>query len=171
MTDLFKHSEASPFHISVGAVLVNDEGKVLVHKMVRRSMPDSLIHTIGNLNEAYILMRESLENGETLDQAVTRGLMEEFGAEGTIVKYLGSIQIPELHAKTRTFEKTTLYFQVDFVKQNDRPMNDVEAHTELAWESPEFLIEHMHDQGQRAGREDLDESKIIKAYIEYGERK
>jgi ADP-ribose pyrophosphatase YjhB (NUDIX family) len=166
MRKLFQHTADAPFHISVGALLVNSEGKILVHRMLRERMPDDVVHTIGNLDEAYILMRESLENGETLDQAVRRGLQEEFGAEGEVEKYLGSIQIL-VHAKTRTFEKTTLYFQVVFTKQNERPLHDAESHTELVWQTPEFLIERMHEQGKTADRADLDESKIIEAYVKY----
>ena len=165
--NLFQHHADSPFHISVGAVLVNNEGKILTHYRTVKTTPAQYLNTLGGLEDAYTLMRETIENGESIEGAVLRGLREEFGAEGTIEKYLGSIRIPQLHAKTRTFEKTTLYFQVTFTKQNERPTDDGESHTELIWETPEFLIERMREQGRTANREDLDESEIIEAYVTY----
>jgi hypothetical protein len=168
MRNLFQHHADSPFHISVGAVLVNTEGKIRAHRSTTETIPKELIHLMGGLKECYLLMRETIENGESIEGAVLRGLHEEFGAEGTIEKYLGSIQIPQLSAKTRTFEKTTLYFQVAFTKQKERPMDDGESFTELVWETPAFLIEKMKEQGNMANREDLDESKILEAYLTYG---
>lgn len=57
----------------------------------------------------YIVMRETPELGETLEEAVYRGLMEEFGIEGTIKTYVGSIKANLPHYGF-TVEKTTLYF-------------------------------------------------------------
>jgi ADP-ribose pyrophosphatase YjhB (NUDIX family) len=167
MKNLYQHQADSPFHISVGAVLVNEEGKIRTHYRTIKTTPAQFLNTMGGLKESYTLMRETIENGESIESAVHRGLQEEFGAEGEIMKYLGSIQIPELHAKTRTFEKTTLYFQVLFTKQNERSLDDGESHTELVWETPEFLIEKIREQGRMADREDLDESKIIEAYVKH----
>src|SRR3989338_3873893 len=140
MTNLFKHKEGAPFHISVGAILVNNEGKILTHKRTTDTTPKEFLHTMGGLPETYTIMRESLEDAETLEEAVHRGLKEEFGAEGEIRKYLGAIFIPELRAKTRAFEKTTLYFEVALTRQGERLMDDVESHTALEWNDPKFLI-------------------------------
>jgi ADP-ribose pyrophosphatase YjhB (NUDIX family) len=166
MTKIFQHSENSPFHISVGAVLVNDKGHILVHKTDSTNIPKELAHLLGGLDEAYILMRESLENDETLEQCVARGLREEFGAKGDLLKYLGAISTP-VAARTRTFEKTTLYFLVQLTSQGPRPMDDEESFTELVWMEPGELIVAMKRQGAQAQREDLDESKIIEAYVKY----
>jgi ADP-ribose pyrophosphatase YjhB (NUDIX family) len=168
MNNLFKHKESAPFHISVGAVLVNNKGKILTHKRTTETTPKEFLHTMGGLSETYILMRESLEDNETLENAVHRGLQEEFGAEGKIRKYLGAIFIPALHAKTRIFEKTTLYFKVELIRIGERPMDDGESHTELVWMEPKELLIQMRNQGSRTEREDLDESKIIESYLKYG---
>lgn len=168
MSSLFQHKADAPFHISVGAILVNDEGRICVHYRTKETTPEMYMNTMGGLDESYTLMRETIENGESIEEAVLRGLHEEFGVEAEVLKYLGSIQLPELHARTRTFEKTTLYFLCKLTKVNERPTDDGESHTELRWETPEFLLEKMHAQGVRANREDLDESKIIQSYIAYG---
>lgn len=168
MTSLYQHQTQSPFHISVGAVLVNADGKIMVHKKTAETTPAEFLHTNGGLSEVYILIRESVEDGETLEQAVLRGLQEEFGVIGKVVKYLGSIQIPTLHARIRTFEKTTLYFLVTYVSQCERSVDDGEAHSELIWADPTFLLKQMQEQGRRANREDLDESKIIESFMTFG---
>jgi len=163
MASLFEHTEAQPFHISVGAVLVNDEGKILAHKLLAEKAKPEFRYKLGGLEEAYILMRETIENGESLEVAVARGLQEEFGAEGAIEKYLGSLQF-----EVEGFEKTELFFLVKLTALGERLAGDAESYSELVWETPQFLIERMKEQGKRADRRDLDESKIIEAYLKYG---
>lgn len=166
MTHLFQHSKESPFHISVGVVLINEQGEVCVHKHTRENTPAESLDVLGSLSEVYILMRESLENGETLEDAVHRGIQEEFGAEGDILRYLGAIRC-DIQPKTYAFEKVTLYFLMQLTALHERPQEDEEAHSVLEWHTPEFLIEKMREQGTATGRGDLDESKIIEAYVTY----
>ena len=109
-------------------------------------------------------MRESLENGETLEGALARGVQEEFGMVGAIKKYLGSEQ-HFLETPGGNFEKTTIYFEVELTHIGERPSDDAEGHSTLDWVEPSVLIERMEDQGRRTDRKDLDESKIIKAYV------
>lgn len=164
MTKLFQHSAESPFHISVGAVLVNGDGKILVHTFSANKVPPNLIHNLGGMETISILMRESLENGESLEGAVARGLQEEFGMEGNIKKYLGSEQ-HFLETPGGDFEKTTLYFEVELITTGERPMDDPEAHSTLEWMDPAALVERMKEQGRCTERKDLDESKIVEAYV------
>lgn len=161
---IFQHSDESPFHISVGAVVVNAGGLVCAHYRTTTTTPEPYLPTMGGLDETYTLMRETLENGETLEEAVLRGVREEFGIEGRIVKYLGALNV-SVRAKVRTFEKVTLYFEVDVLSEGDRPLDDGEGHTALVWQTPEFLIGRMREQGACSDREDLDESKILEAYL------
>ncbi len=164
MTKLFQHSAKSPYHISVGAVLTNGEGNILVHTFREKDVPSGFVHNLGGLEMVSILMRESLENRESLEGAVTRGLQEEFGMEGIIKKYLGSEQ-HFLETPGGSFEKTTVYFEVELTHIGERPSDDAEGHSTLEWIEPSVLIERMEDQGRRTDRKDLDESKIIKAYV------
>ncbi|HYE23362.1 MAG TPA: NUDIX hydrolase [Candidatus Paceibacterota bacterium] len=162
----FQHSVDSPFHISVGAVLVNGEGKVCVHKRTRENIPSELHDKLGGLEEVFILMRESLEDGESLEYAVHRGLMEEFGAEGELGRYLGSIQTRITPGTSYETEKTTLYFAARLTKLGERP-EDEESDSDLEWHEPVYLIDRMRDQGLQTNRGDLDESKILEAYVHY----
>lgn len=162
MKKLFQHSETNHFHISVGALLVKD-GKVLVHRVPREKMPEKYHHLLGGLEQVYMLMRESLENDESLEGAVLRGIKEEFGAVGAIQRYLGSIQA-KLH-DAGGFEKTTLYFEVLCTSLGERPSDDEESFTLLEWHDPKELLELMRSQVKHTDRADLDETKILETYL------
>lgn len=41
--------------------------------------------------DIYLLMRETIEHGETIEESIHRGLLEEFGSTGDIKNFLGSI--------------------------------------------------------------------------------
>ena len=165
MRSLFQHREGSPFHISVGAVVINDAGKILTHKRTQKTTPAQFLYTIDGLEEVYTLMRESLEENESLESATLRGVREEFGIEGKIEKYLGSYVGTIVPEKGVPYEKTTLYFSVQVINQGERPMDDGEAHSELLWVDPKDLIEKMIYQGANTIRTDIDESKIVEAYL------
>ena len=167
MTKLFQQREGNPFHISVGAVPVSAEGKILVHKRTKGNTPPRFEPKLGGLDEAYVLMHESLENGEALEDAVARGLKEEFGVTGVVKRYLGSLQF--LHTwKEHAFEKTILYFEAGVTAQGERPMDDDESYTELVWMEPAALLEQMRKQGASSDRPDIAEAKVIEAYLNYG---
>jgi len=146
-----------PTHLSVGAVLRNELGQILCHHFDKS--PGE------GLSDIYVLMRETVENNESLEASVHRGLMEEFGATGTITKYLGPIigNYPEADP-TQMTEKTTLYFLVEVIDFDParRHTGDAESASVLQWQTPEFLIEKMTAQRARVGdRGDLDESPIL----------
>jgi ADP-ribose pyrophosphatase YjhB (NUDIX family) len=162
MNSIFQHSKNNPYHVSVGAIVVH-EGKILVHKHVKKLTPERLHIFLGDLDEVYTLMRESLENNESLENAVIRGVKEEFGVQGDVIRYLGSIQahVPLLGG----FEKTTLYFEVTCREVQERPSDDEEAHTLLEWHKPEDLLLVLEKQEQQTTRQELMEAKIVKAYL------
>ncbi len=169
MTSLYQAKRIAPFHISVGAVVVNEEGKILVHKRNRENATEQFADNFTDRNEIYLLMRESLEDNETLKQAVLRGCREEFGVEGIVTKYLGDLQAT-IHAggndKAWEWQKTTLYFLVTWKGVLQERQQDNESFSVLEWHDPEFLLEHMRGQGGEE-RRDLDESEIIKRYLAY----
>jgi hypothetical protein len=97
-----------PFHLSVGAILVNDKGEVAHHFWNKKEYKNAVYENI------YLLMRETIEPNESLEQAVTRGLQEEFGVVATLETYLGSLVAAA--KTTREFQKTTLYFLCNLEK-------------------------------------------------------
>jgi hypothetical protein len=155
----FQGTTEHPYHISVGAVVRNARGEICCHYF------DRLTHSsVGTFENLYLLMRETIEPGESIETCLARGLMEEFGMEAKLVSYLGSIvsRFPVLGTETM-IEKTTLYFLCDYlsVDETKRKVGDVESGSVITWLPAEELIAKMKEQGIRLGREDADESVIL----------
>ena len=156
-TNYFQGTSESPFHISIGAVLTNDKGEIACHYFKEFSHK-----SMGSFKDFYLLMRETIEPGETIENCLSRGLMEEFGAVGKIKSYMGSV-VSHFPHKSVEIEKTTLYFHCELISFDPerRKRDDPESGSEIVWISKKELIEKMHEQGQRSKRQDLDESKVL----------
>lgn len=124
-----------------------------------------------NVTDFYILMRKTIEQNETLEQALHRGLTDEFNAVASLDDYLGSIVSTAFDGPDPLtavpFQKTTLYFLCTYQKDagERRDLSDAEGRSILEWKSAEELIPVMREQKERFGREDVDESAILERYI------
>ncbi len=156
----YQGADEHPWHLSVGAVLVNEKGEVCHHHftdaLIKGYWPDE------GLSDFYLLMRETVHPNETLEEAVHRGLLEEFGAMAEIVDYIGSYTSTFEH-KGVVIQKTTPYFLCKLLFQDEtkRDASDIEGETVLEWHMPDFLIPKMKEQGIRYKRTDVDESEIL----------
>lgn len=164
MDKFYQHSLPQPFHLSVGAVLFNEQGKICVHHFFAEKIPEHQRFAAGGLPEFYYLMRESLEGDESLQTAVHRGLKEEFGAEGTIEKYLGST-VYEIVTPMKKFEKTTVYHAVRLKELGPREIYDEESETVMEWHEPRELLALFREQAQKTDRPELNETSIIERFI------
>lgn len=156
-SNYFQGTAESPFHISIGAVLENNKGEIACHyfkEFHHRSM--------GDFKDFYLLMRETIESNETLEGCLSRGLMEEFGAAGKLISYIGSI-VSRFPHKDVEIEKTTLYFHCELIAFDpaNRKTDDPESSSQIIWLPKEDLVEKMQEQAQRLNRQDLDESKVL----------
>lgn len=155
---MFQATQKQPYHLSIGAVLFDQNGHVACHHF----------QEILGEKDVYILMRESMENGESILMTLERGLKEEFGASGEPIAFLGCLsgflQDPKL-----SFEKTTLYLACKLTEWNptQRDPNDPEAMSTIEWLHPDTLISIMQEQGNRFKRVDADESEMIKRALPY----
>ncbi len=147
----------------------NAEGLVRVHHFPKETA--SGFWKGINVTDFYILMRKTVEQNETLEHALNRGLAEEFNAIASLDDYLGSI-VSTAYSKSdsegnRPFQKTTLYFLCTYQKDAGamRDMSDEEGQSELEWKTPEELIPLMRAQKERFGRDDIDESAILERYL------
>ena len=77
----FKASKENPYHLSIGAVVLNGEGKILCHHF------ESLTLKGETFKDFYILMRETIEPSETIEACLERGLREEFGCKAEIKRF------------------------------------------------------------------------------------
>jgi hypothetical protein len=151
----FAHTPENPYHFSVGAVIQGPDGRILCHHYadvpINPIRPQSL----------YLLMRETLEPGESPETALARGAMEEFGATVRPIRFLGSL-LCSFQEKGTQVEKATAYVLCELetlepAKRNDDPENQ----SNVEWQDKEFLIKAMRVQVGLAGRSDADESAIL----------
>jgi 8-oxo-dGTP pyrophosphatase MutT (NUDIX family) len=155
----FQASHKQPYHLSIGAVLFNQEGRVACHYF-----KELLGH-----KDIYILMRESMENDETPFATLHRGLKEEFGATAEPIAFLGCLSgyLPDSRL---SFEKTTLYIACQVLEWDPekRDKDDPEACSTILWLEPNALIDIMQKQGVRfGGRVDADESEMIRRALNF----
>ena len=152
----FQGTVENPYHLSIGAVVQNKEGEVCVHYFEKFSHKAA-----GDFEDFYLVMRETIEPNETIEQALARGLLEEFGMKASLRRYLGSI-VSNFSKNDKTFEKTTLYFLCDFISMDESKRGgDIEATSEIKWLTASYLIEKMKEQRVRLKRADMDESSIL----------
>lgn len=153
MPSYFQASPESPYHLSVGAVLVNDKGELACHYFTDAPIVGGRV---------CILMRETVEEKESLEQALARGLMEEFGATGKISAYLGS-KVTHFESRGVEVQKTTIYFkvQLDSFDEKLRLKDDPESSSQILWLKPAEVIEKMQEIYQERGVDDINESDIL----------
>lgn len=166
MKNIFQGNKEFPFHISVGAILTNEVGLICTHYFKKEDLP---VESEAK-SDLILLMRETIEPGESIEEALLRGIEEEFGAKGQIVAYLGSIKsiFPWRGSKVQ-IEKTTIYFHIIMTSINPklREKDGVESKSEIRWIEPEVLRDLFIEQGRKYDRTDLDESKVIENYLAY----
>lgn len=160
MSNYFQGTANKPYHISVGAILLNQEGKVACHHFKYHPRLNG---------EAYILMRETLEEGESLEKALKRGLKEEFVATGELITYVGSLVKP-YQISDVTVQKTTLYFAVKLItiNENERMSDDPEAGSTIEWLTADDLIRKTKHCASELNLPDTDESEILKRAASLG---
>ncbi len=145
MDNYYAWSEGNRQHLSVGAVILNSEKKILVHKLAR----------IGN---KYFLPKKTHSNGTALEQTL-HSTEAETGYKVYIEKYLGSRQSTFPDNTGKDVNKTTLYFLCSVVEQTQRDPQDRDADSELVWMDKDELVKVMQEQGSTEN--DLDESLIL----------
>ena len=157
MSGYFTSTKENPFHLSIGAVVINDDKEILCHH-----------HTefLGEKYNVWLLMKETMHPNESTEQTLHRGLLEEFGARGEIKSFLGSL-VSELPRKGVLTQKTTLYFLVEFLER-DKSLRSEEdkKFSVVEWQTKEFLIGKMKQQAEHFdNRSTLDESEILKRIV------
>lgn len=167
MENYFRGTSNHHFHISIGGVVVNDEGKICCHYFKTIQHP-----YYKDFKDFHLLLRETIEPNESIEACLARGLQEEFGIEAKLESYLGSTisHFPLVSHNHEVIEKTTLYFLCRFISidESKRAKGDSEATSEIRWFEPRELILKLKEQGIRLGEKDMDESLIVERAINTG---
>lgn len=164
MLNYFQGSSTQPYHLSVGAVVMNDKEEICCHYFGKK-VPGS---KYGDCEDFYLLMRETIEPNESIEEALSRGLKEEFGMKAELKKYLGTLESYWMSGEDVKINKTTLYFlcKLESFDLKNRKENDPEIFSIVQWVPLKDLIVKMREQGKRFGEySTLDESKILERII------
>lgn len=151
----FIGQKKSPFHLSVGAVLMNSKREVYCHHL----------RDVRGRADAYLLMRETVRPNDSLEGALKRGLREEFGVKAKTKSYLGAVVSSFTNWQGAKVEKTTLYFlctPIGAPAKIKRMESHYGARSSREWKSVRFLIPQMKKQGRILKRTDFDESEVLK---------
>ncbi len=133
----------------VGALVVNDEGKVLLAKS-------------GKWNEEYVVFGGHVEIGETLEEATKREVLEEAGIKVDVICSLGQ---SDWISREGHFAGRHLVF-LDSLCRYDGPEDAVKFNDEYTGEYGWFTLEEAGNLKLGGGT-----PKIIDEYREYLERK
>ncbi|MBI2663625.1 NUDIX domain-containing protein [Candidatus Woesearchaeota archaeon] len=105
--------------------LVNYDGKILLGKKIDGAE--------GFLSGKWHILGETLENGETEEEGLKRGIMEEAGIEIKVLRYLASHRTPK-HTLVKWYECKPLTYEI-------RAGSDL---NEVRWVSKKEVIEMCH---------------------------
>lgn len=154
---IFQAKPNKPFHLSAGAVVLDDNGKVLCHYYKKLRGGENI----------YILMRETVGDDANIFDTVHRGLMEEFGAEAEIQNYIGSLiaedkWFGEIDQPTLV-QKTTIYFlcKLKRVDDNLRLQDHPEFGSEIVRIDIDELIEKMKVNYEKYKWKDIREFEVL----------
>ena len=109
--------------------LVNYNGNILLGKKLDRAE--------GFLSGKWHIPGETLENGETDEEGLIRGIMEEAGIEIKVSKYLASHRTPK-HTLVKWYECEALNYDI-------RAGSDL---SEVRWVPKSEVIEMCHDRAK-----------------------
>ena len=148
---------SSPYHLSIGAVLINEKSEICCH----------YFKEIQGQKDIYILMRETIITKENIEDCLHRGLIEEFGATGKILGFLGNTTTFFEIEKVEV-EKTTLYFLCNLIDQdlNLRSNEDIEFNSEVRWININEIIEIFSNLKIKPDQDELKILKRAKKFIE-----
>ncbi len=165
---LFLHSDRQPFHLSVGVLVYRADGRMLVHYHAEAAVRGQ------RYRDLYVLVRESVEDAETLEEAVHRGVREETGASVVVHAFLG-----DLHERwtiadgaDHDWQKTTVYFLVELTEWDPgrRDPNDPEAGSNLLWLEPRELELKLDDTARRYPQMETGEGEIVRRALNWLEK-
>lgn len=110
----YRHNKVSPYHISVGGVVYDCDGKGQIQVVVLGRREKDGDH--------YHLPKGTLRHNETLEDCAKREVEEESGYEAEIKELLGGFTQSYKARDGLAVEKTTLYFamkQVGKIGEHD----------------------------------------------------
>ncbi|MDQ6985528.1 MAG: hypothetical protein Q9M91_01835 [Candidatus Dojkabacteria bacterium] len=158
MQNFFQASPENPYHLSIGAVLLDQENRIICHHF----------NKVGSFEDVYLLMTETIRSNETIENAIQRGLLEEFGATGVIERFLGTeIYNDPWFGETNKdviVEKTVPFFVIKMtdLDEQKRDKEGREGGSKIVRMEKNDLLNKVEDQFERYNVNYLNFPKILK---------
>ncbi len=121
--ELLIGDESFPYHLSVGLLAVY-AGKIAI---IKRDM-------VGK-GEIYLLPKETVQVDETFREAALRGLKEEVGGVGRLIKFIGSHPYQFKRGNIQ-ISKTVIYFLAEVDELGERVPEESEKDDDIFWVEP-----------------------------------
>lgn len=156
MRNYYQASVEQPFHLSIGAVPVRNGKIMCLH-----------FKELGPYKNFYVLPTETVEQGETIDQTLHRGLLEEMGVTCKIKNFLGSAIYPGIWfteiSKPTNVVKTVLYFlvEVENYDESKRLKGEIESDTDITEFDLVDLQRVMEEQSMRIPVKEVNQIEIL----------
>lgn len=156
--NLFGATTDRPYHLSVGSIILNDEG--LVYALHYKK--------IDHLTDIDLLPNKTVRPNETLEQTNSRGALQALGCEVEVIAFLGTLVVQdrwwgELGTPT-DMEKSVLYFLSRATKYSPELAKEECAKENCTVEikSLDFLIDSMAKWQVKDGMRDFDQREMLR---------
>lgn len=167
MSNPFSGTPDRPYHLSIGAVLVEGD-KFLAHKfdLTRIDLQEAKSKTGILTDTFYSIMTETPEEDEGFLDALVRGCMEEFGANVELIGFIGT-HIGHFARPSKpdiNIEKSMPFFLCRVIDRDDsrRPKGEIESKSDVVLLDPEELAQILDAQFKELGRTDFDLGNIVR---------
>jgi ADP-ribose pyrophosphatase YjhB (NUDIX family) len=149
-SDLYYAKKSGDPHLSVGVVLVDDLDPDRARVAFLYSPPE--LENPWGIRDFKCLIHETVDDEESLPRAVHRGMEEEMGVRGSIVKMLTTMVV-RLSYRDMVINKATVYHLAQATELGGpREMGDIEGHLPIVWQPFDEAID---EQTRQAIRPDL----------------
>jgi len=153
----YQASSTKPFHLSVGAIVLDENGNILCEHYDK----------LNEWEDIYWLMHSTINPNETLEQALHRGLKEEMGVTGEIISFVGVHNYKsEWFGETSSpveVTKSIAYFTVRLISADEslKSQDNSAYNSRVVALTKKELIQKMKIQYQKYLIDELDESRVL----------
>lgn len=167
--DVFRSTASRPYHLSCGAVIFDNKGRILAEHY-RQLSYDRSSRIFANV---YRLLTETMEPGESPEACVARGAREELGVTINVLGFLGS-QSNLITIAGEKVEKTTIYFCCQLAgleSETNKLFRSSAGSYRGVWIEPDLLISEMIRASAAYNEGILSEENFVRSAILFRERR
>jgi len=163
--NLFGATVDRPYHLSVGSIVLNEEGLVYSLHYPR----------IEHLTDVYIMPNKTVQPNEALEQTNKRGALVALGCEITSAVFLGTLVVQDnwwgqLGTPT-DMEKSVIFFLSRAISYKPKLAAEecAKEHCSIELKTFDFLIDSMEKLELKDGMRDFGQAEMLKRARKFSE--